>query len=405
MKNENYYAVFGGFGKQCWTSPGRPDIYGKCDGLTVCRVDAQTGAMEIVAQSHGVESPSTLVVSPDKKFIYAANESHDFKGLGHGGGVTAFSFDAQTGKTEVINQSYSYGSSACYITMDKTGKYLLVANHGSRFYVTRFKEVDGEMVPDVVRDEGCVSLLEIRPDGGIGRLLDRLILEGTGGDAFIHGSAHPHSVQIDDEDFVIIPNKGGDNIYVAKLNRETLKLDTLSVCHTEHGSSPRHVAFVKGTPWVLIQNEFDAHLCSYHLNRETGVLTPVTRVDTVDRENIPQVTSIGNTHEVWGLDVQVHPNNRFVYTDNTVGTVCLSWLDPETGKLTIKARYNLDVTSMPRGIQLNADGTLLAVTGVQNEKVIILRVDQETGSLSHMCDVPAPTPTAARFIYPAKASE
>ena len=60
---------------------------------------------------------------------------------------------------------------------------------------------------------------------------------------------------------------------------------------------------------------------------------------------------------------------------------------------------------MPRGIQLNADGTLLAVTGVQNEKVIILRVDQETGSLSHMCDVPAPTPTAARFIYPAKASE
>ena len=399
MNHGNYYAVFGGFGEQCWTSPGRPDIYGKCDGLTVCCVDAETGIMEVIAQSHGVESPSTLVVSPDQKFIYAANESHDFKGIGYGGGVTAFSFDAETGKTEVINQTYSFGSSACYITMDKTGKYLLVANHGSRFYVTRFKEVDGEVVPDVIRDEGCVSLLEIRPDGSVGKLLDRLILEGTGGDAIVHGSAHPHSVQIDDDDFIVIPNKGGDNIYVAKLNRETEKLETLSICPTGHGSSPRHVYFVKGTPWVLIQNEFDAHLCSYHLNRETGALTPVSRVDTIDRENVGGVTSIGGMVQLWGLDVQMHPNHRFVYTDNTVGTICLSWLDPETGKLTVKEQYKLDVASMPRGIQVNGDGTLLAVTGVQNEKVIILRINQETGSLSHVCDVPVPTPTAARFVY------
>ena len=72
------YAVFGGFGNQCWTSPGRPDIYGKCDGLTVCSVDPDTGEMALVSQSHGVESPSTLVVSPDQCFIYAANDSHDF---------------------------------------------------------------------------------------------------------------------------------------------------------------------------------------------------------------------------------------------------------------------------------------------------------------------------------------
>ena len=400
MNSKEYYAVFGGFGHQCWTSPGRPDIYGNCDGLTVCRINAETGAVHIVDQSRGVESPSTLVVSPDRKFIYAANESHDFKGTGFGGGVTAFSFDAETGKTEVINQSYSFGSSACYITMDKTGKYLLVANHGSRFYVTRFKEVDGELVPDVIRDEGCISLLEIRPDGGVGKLLDRLILEGTGDDPVVHGSAHPHSVQIDEDDFIVIPNKGGDNIYVAKLNRETERLETLSVCPTGRGSSPRHIYFVPGTPWVLVQNEYDAHLCSFRLNRENGILTPISRVDTIDRENVGGVTSIGGMVQLWGLDVQVHPNNRFVYTDNTVGTICLSYLDTKTGELTAKEQYRLDVDSMPRGIQVNGDGTLLAVTGVQNEKVILLCIDQETGSLSHLCDVPAPTPTAARFIYP-----
>lgn len=394
------YACFGGFGEQCWTSPGRPDIYGKCDGLTVCSVDPDTGEMTLVSQSHGVESPSTLVVSPDQRYIYAANESHDFKGIGYGGGVTAFSFDPKTGKTQKINDSYSFGSSACYIDMDRTGKYLLVANHGSRFYITRFREENGELMPDVQRDEGCVSLFAIRPDGGVGRLLDRLILEGTGGDPIVHGSAHPHSVQIDEEDFIVIPNKGGDNIYVARLNRETEKMESLSVIPTGHGSSPRHLCFVPGTPWVLIQNENDAHLCSYHLNRETGTLTPVSRVDTIDREAEITVTSIGTMVQKWGLDVQLHPNGRFVYTNNTVGTVCLSYLDLENGSLTVKDHYTLDVKSMPRGIQVDRDGKFLAVTGVQNEKVILLRIDPETGKLSPGGEIPVPTPTAVRFIYP-----
>lgn len=397
--NQRIYACFGGFGEQCWTSPGRPDIYGKCDGLTVCSVDSVTGEMTAVSQSHGVESPSTLVVSPDQHFVYAANESHDFQGIGYGGGVTAFSFDPQTGETKKINDSLSFGSSACYIDVDKTGKYLLVANHGSRFYITRFREEAGKLVPDVQRDEGCVSLFAIRSDGGVGKLLDRLILQGVGSDPIVHGSAHPHSVQIDDEDFVVIPNKGGDNIYVAKLNRETERLEVLSVCPCDHGSSPRHLCFVPDTPWVLIQNEFDAHLCSYHLNRETGNLTPVSQVDTIDRSKPTTVTSIGTMVQQWGLDVQVHPNGCFVYTNNTVGTVCLSYLDTKSGMLTVKHHYTLDVKSMPRGIQLDKEGKFLIVTGVQNEKVILLRIDPETGKLSPAQELPVPTPTAARFIY------
>lgn len=399
MKETKYYAVFGGFGNQCWTSPGQPDIYGNCDGLSVCRIDLQTGVLTLVSQSHQVESPSTLVISPNGKFLYAANESHDFQGTGYGGGVTAFSFDATTGKTEVINQTLSFGSSACYIDIDKTGRYLLVACHGSRFYVTRFREENGELVPNVQRDEGCVNLFAIRPDGGVGKLLDRLILKGEGRDAILHGSAHPHSVQIDETDHVIIPNKGGDNIYVAKLNREAEKLEIRSICPCGHGSSPRHLSFVPGSPYVLIQNEYDAHLCSYQLDRENGSLTPISRVDTIDRNRNYCVTSIDGMVQLWGLDVQVHPNGRFVYTNSAVGTVCLFYLDSTTGILAKKEQYPLRLKSMPRGIQIDPLGRFLAVTGVQNEKVILLRIDPDTGSLSPASELSLPTPTALRFIY------
>ena len=398
MNPSSIYAVFGGFGDQCWSTPGSPNIRGKCDGLTVCEMDQETGEMHIISQSHGVESPSTLVVSPNKRFIYASNEGHDFQGIGYGGGVTAFSFDAETGETAVINDSLSFGSSACYVSIDKSGKYLLVANHGAMFYVTRFKEENGRLVPNVMRDEGCVSLFEIREDGGIGDLLDRLILEGTGGDPFTHGSAHPHSVLIDKDDFVIVPNKGGDNIYVAKLNRETRKLDLLSVFETEHASSPRHAYIVEDTPWVLVQNEYDAHLCSYSLDRENGKLCRISRVFSVD-ENPKEPDISTDTKKIpWGLDVQVHPNKRFVYTDNTRGQVTFSELNLDTGELTVKEYYSLRLKTMPRGMQITPDGQFLVVTGVMNDNAVVMRINQENGTLTRALEVELPTPTALRFI-------
>ncbi len=400
MDRKTYYAVFGGFGDQCWSTPGVPNIRGNCDGLTVCEMDAQTGEMHIVSQSHGVESPSTLVVSPDKKYIYATNEGHDFHGIGYGGGVTAFSFDPETGKTQVINDSLAYGSSSCYVTLDKTGKYLLVANHGGMFYVTRFKEAGGKLVPDVHRDEGCVSLFEIREDGGIGRLLDRLILEGTGGDPYTHGSAHPHSVLIDSQDTIIVPNKGGDNIYVAKLDRETEKLKPLSVFQTEHASSPRHAYIVEGTPYVVVQNEYDAHLCSYSLDRETGALKRISRVLSVDQDPKEPEISLDTKPVPWGLDVQVHPNKRFVYTDNTRGQVTFSELELETGALTVKAYYSLRIKTMPRGMQITPGGEFLVIAGVMNENAIVMRIDQEDGTLTRVAEAAIPTPTAVRFIVP-----
>lgn len=69
---------------------------------------------------------------------------------------------------------------------------------------------------------------------------------------------------------------------MCRLNRETQKLDKLSVFQSDYGSSPRHACFVKNTPYVLIQNEYDGHLCSYRLDRSAGTLERISRVDIMD---------------------------------------------------------------------------------------------------------------------------
>ncbi len=399
-QNGNLYAIFGGFSDQYWTQLTAPNIKGSCDCLSLCRVNEDTGEMTLCDQLHGLSSPGTLVVSENQKFVYCSNEEKDFNGRGNGGGVTAVALDLEHEKMKLINQSFAAGSSTCYVALDKTNKYLLVANHGAKFYCSRYDIVDGEIFPRAVRDEGCVCLFEIREDGGIGKILDRIVLDGTGIDPVEHASAHPHCVVIDDEDFIIIPNKGGDNIWVCRLNRETRKLDKLSVYKSDFGSSPRYAYFIKGTSIVLVQNEYDGHLCSYRLDRENGTLTRLCRVDTMDTAVTASMkfATIDEKMHPWGCDVQVHPNNRFVYVNNTQRIIRQMELDPESGELTPKRTYPVPVGFMTRGIQVDPSGQFLCVTGVSDEKAFVYRIDQETGALTPASEVALPTPTALRFV-------
>lgn len=401
MKQQDFYACFGGFGKQYWANLYAPNIDGKCQQLTICRVDGDTGRMTVHSTVPEIHNPSTVVVSPDQNYIYAGNEDHDFRERGYGGGLTAFRFDMTTGKAEKINDSLAYGSSTAYITLDKTGKFIFVANHGSKYYCSRYPIVEGKRRPMVIRDEGCICVFAVREDGGIGELVDRLVLEGTGIDPVEHASAHPHSILLDDQDFAIIPNKGGDNIYVCKFDRAARKLRTLSVFQAEYGSSPRHACFVPGTPFVLVQNEYDGHLCSYALDRSTGVLTRISRVDSWDPDLKQDKTFslLDSRKHPWGIDVQLHPNGRFVFNNNTQGIVGTFELNRETGELTLRHRFLLGKV-FSRGIQVDRSGRFLVVTGVTAEKALVLAIDEQTGALSLSSEVALPTPTALRFLYP-----
>ncbi len=398
MKKNNFFACFGGYGDQYWTNIAQPNIRGKCNGLTICLVDGDTGVMKAHSYIEGLESPATLVVSPDNKYIYTANETSDFGKRGYGGGISALSFNLEEGKAKLINQSLSYGAFPAYISIDKTGRYIFIANHGSKLYCSRFEKIDGKLRPKVIRDEGCITMFKVREDGSIGELLDRIVLAGTGIDPVEHASAHPHSILIDEQDFIVVPDKGGDKIYVYKFNRETEKMDFLSCYKAEFGSSPRHVSFVKGTNFILVINEYDGHLCSYSLNRSTGELTPISRLDCGDptKEYIHQF--YGRIMHAWANDVQVHPNGQFVYTNIDQKLLSLFYINRLTGELTLIKQHQIDAGC--RGMQIDRDGKFIVATGVMSEKAYVYRIDQTTGELAKTSEIDLPTPTALRFIYP-----
>src|SRR5579863_7114608 len=97
-------------------------------GIYVYRYDAATQEITSLGLAAETINPSFIALNPNGRFLYAVNELGDYKGP-NSGGVSAFSVDRATGKLTFLNEVQSRGGGPCYITVDKTGKWVLVANY------------------------------------------------------------------------------------------------------------------------------------------------------------------------------------------------------------------------------------------------------------------------------------
>jgi 6-phosphogluconolactonase len=90
------------------------------------RFHAASGRLARIGLAIGTASPSFLIVHPNGRFLYAVNEA------GHNDDtVSAFAVDLKTGKLMALNRVSAHDSSPCDLALDKTGRFLAVANYAS----------------------------------------------------------------------------------------------------------------------------------------------------------------------------------------------------------------------------------------------------------------------------------
>src|SRR2546421_13053193 len=88
--------------------------------IFVYRMDPATGALTHVQTQGGVPKPSYLALGQDGRSLYVTNELVD------DGGVSAFAVDAATGELRFLNRVASGGADPAHLSVDPTGRWLLV---------------------------------------------------------------------------------------------------------------------------------------------------------------------------------------------------------------------------------------------------------------------------------------
>lgn len=122
---------------------------------------------------------SFLTVSPDQKYVYAVNETADSSGKG--GGVTSFSFDRKKGTLTQLSRQSSEENHPCYISTDKTGKWVIAGNYSS----------------------GNFSILPAK-NGMLGKAKKTVQHSGSGPDTARQKSPHVHGLLIQVKELLLV---------------------------------------------------------------------------------------------------------------------------------------------------------------------------------------------------------
>ncbi len=329
----------------------------RSQGIYTAQFDAETGRLSTLALAAECRNPTFLALSPNGRVLYAANEIGNFAGQ-PSGAVSAFSIDRETGKLTLLNQQPSAGSGPCHVSVDTTGRCVLVANYGS----------------------GSVAAFKVGSDGRFSGPGFQVQHHGSSINAQRQEGPHAHFITADPADrFVLACDLGLDQVLVYRLDprQATLKPNDPPAAPVPPGAGPRHLAFHPDGHWVYVINELNSTVSSFEYASHQGTLTPLATVST-----LPEVFQGRNSC----AEIVVHPSGKFLYGSNRGDdSIALFSIDPKTGKAGFVSRQSTRGKT-PRHFALDPTGRWLLAENQDSNDIFVFRVDRATGRLEPVGD-------------------
>jgi len=325
----------------------------KSKGIYAYRFDPATQEVTSLGLAAETTNPSWVTLHPNGRFLYAVNEEGNYNGA-NSGGVSAFSIDRSTGKLTFLNEVASRGADPCYITVDKSGKYVLVANYTG----------------------GNIAVFPVRPDGKLGEASAFIQHTGHGLNPKRQEAPHAHSIDLSpDQRFAFVDDLGLDELLVYKFDKSkgTLKPNNPPFARLDAGAGPRHFALHPSGQFAYVVSEMASTVTAFSIDLKTGTLNRLQTVSTLPDD------FKGDNDDA---EIHVHPNGKFLYASNRGhDSIALFSIDASKGTLT---RID-DVPTQgktPRSFEIDPTGKYLFAENQDSDNIVLFRIDESTGKLT-----------------------
>lgn len=314
-------------------------------------------------------NPSFLVVHPNRRYLYAANEDGLFQGQ-PSGAVSAYAIDPANGRLTLLNQVATHSPGPCHLALDRTAKWLFAANDAG----------------------GSVTEFPVLPDGSLGENSAILQHRGSSVDHDRQGRPHPQEVVLSpDNGFLLAPDLGLDEVLTYRLDAATGRLAPGSPPFTKvaAGSGPRHLVFHPNGKLVYVVNELTASVGVYSYDAERGHLDALLQTVSLLPSDFVGTRS--------GAEIAVSRDGKYLYASNR-GHVSMTVfaIDPDRGTLT-KIDY-LDTGGRPRHFAIDPTGRFLFAANEDQGNVVVFSLSPDTGKgTATGLSVEVPNPTCVVF--------
>lgn len=336
---------------------------GKSEGIYIFRFNTSTGEMRRIGVASGISNPAYLSIDSNGRRLYSVNEVSEYHGS-RSGYVTSFSIDGTNGTLSKLNEQASGGVGPCYITVDPSNRFVLIANYSS----------------------GSIAVLPIKADGSLGEAVETIQHKGSGANPQRQEGPHAHSVNLNrGGKFAFAADLGIDRILIYRFDSTTGKLtpNDPAFVQTRPGAGPRHFAIHPKSSSAYLINELDSTLTAYSLDDRTGTLKELET-----RSTLPD----GFKGTSYCADVHVHPSGRFVYGSNRGhDSIAIFRIDERSTRIEAVGHESTRGRT-PRNFLIDPTGSFLLAANQATDSVVVFRIDPKTGTL-HMSGTPVEVPT------------
>ncbi len=338
---------------------------GDSKGIYQSELDLETGQLSAAKLAVETINPSFLAIHPNGKWLYAVNETTEYKGEASGA-LTGFMIN-DDGSLKAINEHSTRGGAPCDVVVSANGRFVLAANY-----------VGGNVISLELDDAGKI----------IG---EASVQQHKGSSVTPRQSApHAHSIDLDaGQKFAFAADLGIDQVVVYRFDASTGKLTPHGAGKVAPGSGPRHFLLHPQLPYAYVINEISSTMTSFQYDKENAKLTAIQTLSTLPK------SFDGNNSTA---ELQITPDGRFLYGSNRGHhSLAMYAVNQDTGQLKLLGHQST-LGETPRNFNITPDGRYVLAANQGTDTVAVFRI-KKSGRLKVVGEpIAVPRPVCIEFL-------
>ncbi len=305
-------------------------------------------------------NPSYLAKDNSGKVLIAVNEDNN-DGTGT---VSAFAIEEDT--LRFINTRATGGAHPCHVSIT-ADNLVLVSNYTG----------------------GNLSLFQLNDQTGISERLD--LKQHTGkGSTDRQEAPHVHfAKEISANKQVVASDLGTNELWFYRMDsthNQLVATEQVKLKMNE-GGGPRHWSLHPNGKWLFVLNELNSEIQQVTIgDNDEFKLGPVSSI-------LPEGFTEGNT----GADIHISSDGNFVYASNRGhNSIAILKIASDDGSLGLIGHESTKGDG-PRNFSLSPDEKFLIVANQNTNNIVSYSRDLETGLLTFVDEIKAPTPVCILF--------
>jgi 6-phosphogluconolactonase len=340
------------------------------EGIYAYSFNRASQTLTLLQTVPSLESPTFLTIHPSNKYLYSVNRGKA-DATDQGGSVSSYGIDATTGRLSGLNHKSSYGDGPCYVEVDKTGKYVIIAHY----------------------NEGNLTVLSLFKDGMIGSVSDAKKYTGSSINTERQESPHIHAAVLSqDNRFLYITDLGSDKIYTYDFDavNGTLHPGATPEVTVIPGAGPRHFAIHPTGKYAYLSEELTSTVGVFSVDKISGALTLL-------QDSVPSLP--GNfTEKNSSADIHTDVTGKYLYMSNRGADVISIFTIAEDGKINLTGNQRTGGKT-PRNFLVDPQGEFLFVANQDTDNITIFRINARTGQLTSVGKpVAVPSPVCLKLL-------